>query len=53
MGRRRRRCGVCPKFDKGWCPIRAEMRPPDAPACVHIDKFLKKNKPNESEVKDA
>ena len=33
MSRRRRRCGVCPKWDRGWCVHRAEMRPPDAPAC--------------------
>ena len=33
MSRRRRRCMVCPKWDRGWCIHRAEMRPPDAPAC--------------------
>ena len=33
MSRRRRRCGVCPKWGCCWCVHRAEMRPPDAPAC--------------------
>lgn len=33
MSRRRRRCGVCPKWDRGWCVHLAEMRPPDAPGC--------------------
>lgn len=33
MSRRRRRCMVCPKWDRGWCVHRAEMRPPDAQAC--------------------
>lgn len=32
-GRRRRRCGICPKWGKGWCIHRAEMRSPNAPAC--------------------
>jgi len=30
---RRRKCGGCPKNDFGWCTIRAELRPGDAPAC--------------------
>ena len=33
MSRPRRPCGRCPKWDRGWCVHRAEMRPPDAPAC--------------------
>ena len=31
--RRKKKCGSCPKFDRGWCTHRAEMRPPDAPPC--------------------
>lgn len=33
MSRRRRRCGACPIWGQGWCAHRAEIRPPDAPAC--------------------
>lgn len=31
----RRKCAGCPKYElrRLWCPIRAEMRPPEAPAC--------------------
>lgn len=31
----RRKCAKCPKYElrKLWCPLRAEMRQPEAPAC--------------------
>lgn len=31
----RRKCAKCPKYglSKMWCPLRAEQRPPVAPAC--------------------
>ncbi len=30
-----RKCARCPKYDRSklWCPLRAETRPPSAPAC--------------------
>ena len=30
-----RKCARCSKYElrRLWCPIRAEMRPPEAPAC--------------------
>ena len=40
MSRRPRRCSVCPKFDRGWCVHRAEMRPPDAPSCEYGRKAM-------------
>ena len=42
MSRRRRRCMVCPKWDRGWCVHRAEMRPPDAQACDFGLREMKK-----------
>lgn len=31
----RSKCAKCPKYEtrKMWCPLRAETRPPGAPAC--------------------
>ena len=31
----RRKCAKCPKYERSklWCPLRAEQRRPDAPAC--------------------
>lgn len=33
----RRKCAKCPKYElrKLWCPLRAEMRQPEAPACCY------------------
>lgn len=33
---------VCPKWDRGWCVHRAEMRPPDAQACDFGLREMKK-----------
>ena len=37
---RRRKCGHCQKNDFGWCTIRAELRPRDAPACDYGRKLM-------------
>lgn len=33
MSRKPRPCSRCPKWQDGYCPIRAVVRPPDAPSC--------------------
>ena len=38
--RRKRTCGQCPKNDFGWCVVRAEIRPPDAPACDYGKRMM-------------
>ena len=38
--KRKRTCGRCPKNDFGWCVIRAELRPNDAPACDYGKKIM-------------
>ena len=38
--KRKRTCGRCPKFDRGWCVHRAEMRPPDAPSCGYDKRMM-------------
>lgn len=38
--KRKRTCGRCPKFERGWCVCRAEMRPPDAPVCDYGKRMM-------------
>ena len=40
MSRTPRPCSKCPKFERGWCVHRAEMRPPDAPSCTYGRKLM-------------
>ena len=39
--RRKLTCGRCPKTDFGWCVIRGELRPNDAPACDYGKKIMR------------
>lgn len=34
-GRWEKLCGRCPKFDKGWCVVRAKCVRRDDPACQY------------------
>ena len=36
-----RKCWDCPKNNFGWCTIRAELHPPDSPACGYMPKFMR------------
>ena len=40
MSREPRPCSKCPKWQDGYCPVRACLRPPDAPSCEYGRKKM-------------
>ena len=40
------RCGDCPTYEarKTWCPVRASLRPPTAPACRYGISLMDRQK---------